>query len=354
MNARSTPSLGRHLVREGRLSNAQLFEALSEQQKRGRHLAYILVAMGLVPQDEMLAIQSERLGLPVCPDAWLLPERDVERPALPAGLVARYQMAPIAARPDGAIVVAVHDPRLIDLLRAEGARLAASLVPALAPAGAIEAVLSRLYPEAIVRAEPAGGPVLAVDATPATAPVAVKHVATPPAAVPAPPVVAVDTSSPLPERTDGPLKINDVGAAAEQFYEATSLAEAAKIAAGFARSYFDRVYVLDLRVPVCLASTHEAPAPVLAAFAEGQSLRETLSTRAGYYGRAGLSPDWQRLYHALGGAVPGGMWVAGLYQGDSPAVLLYGDHARRDRYEDLSDLDVLLGEFASALGVLGL
>jgi len=100
--------LGELLVREKRITPAQLEEALTHQRGHGGRLGSTLVQLGLVRDEEITAILSRQFGVP----AMTLGQFDLD-PAIvrliPAEKAAKYQAIPVS-RTGTTLTLAMTDP----------------------------------------------------------------------------------------------------------------------------------------------------------------------------------------------------------------------------------------------------
>ena len=100
--------IGTLLLDRGLISDEQLAEAISEQQRTGERLDHALVRLGFVgPQDVLEAI-GQQFGLPIVDLATLEVDDEVLR-LLPSKLVFKQRCVPVR-RTDAALQIATSDP----------------------------------------------------------------------------------------------------------------------------------------------------------------------------------------------------------------------------------------------------
>jgi type IV pilus assembly protein PilB len=100
--------LGELLVRERRISPAQLQEALSYQRAKGGRLGSALVSLGFVQDDDITTILSRQYGVPAISLGQFELDPAVVR-LVPAETAAKYQVIPVA-RNGTAMTLAMTDP----------------------------------------------------------------------------------------------------------------------------------------------------------------------------------------------------------------------------------------------------
>ncbi len=100
--------LGEILIREKKLTPAQLKEALEYQRLHGGRLGYILVELGLVGEEEVVAALSGQYGVPAVNLASLEVDEEVLR-LIPREVAQRYCVLPIS-RVGATLTLAMADP----------------------------------------------------------------------------------------------------------------------------------------------------------------------------------------------------------------------------------------------------
>ncbi|MDY0046322.1 MAG: ATPase, T2SS/T4P/T4SS family [Thauera propionica] len=139
------PQLGGLLVRNGRISQRDLDQALAAQREMGDLIGRVLVRLGLVSELEVAAALSEQLGIPLV-RAEDFPEVPLDVPGLSPEYLIAHGVLPLSVSDDGLIAAMTtpQDPFLIKALR-----LAAGLqlLPRIATESELAAALERLYAE---------------------------------------------------------------------------------------------------------------------------------------------------------------------------------------------------------------
>ncbi len=159
------------------------------------------------------------------------------------------------------------------------------------------------------------------------------------------------TQTPVPAN----LRIASIADVSSHLATAKTVREVAELCVAFLATRFDRAVVADMRdaLPQMLASSGLVdPGGFPAAVLRSQGLREMLLRRDAYYGAALSTPDWLGFFRALGGAMPGALFVATLKRDGRPAFLFYGDHRDLALRPDVKDTVVLLREAANAFGAV--
>jgi two-component system sensor histidine kinase PilS (NtrC family) len=100
--------IGELLLKEERITAAQLQEALDRQKEQGGKLGYNLVQLGLVEDDEIASILSKQYGVP----SINLAQFDIDASVIklvPAATAQKYEIVPVSR--DGAtLTIAMSDP----------------------------------------------------------------------------------------------------------------------------------------------------------------------------------------------------------------------------------------------------
>jgi hypothetical protein len=152
-----------------------------------------------------------------------------------------------------------------------------------------------------------------------------------------------------------PARIESVAVAAGWLGTARTARAVGELCVAFLASRFDRVVVVDVRGPAPLALARaglHASIDVGAAVSGNATLRELAARREAQYGPSSSAADWMAWYGALGGTVPGAMFVAGLKSDGVPGFVFYADH-KDVALRPSKDIIVLLREAAAALTLLG-
>ena len=100
--------IGSILVERGLITDEQLAEAISEQNRTGERLDHVLVRLGFVNSSEVLEAIGQQFAMPIVDLATVEAKPDVLE-TLPAKLVFKQQCVPIG-RNNGTLRVATCDP----------------------------------------------------------------------------------------------------------------------------------------------------------------------------------------------------------------------------------------------------
>ena len=139
------PRLGELLVRNARLGQRDLEQALAAQQEIGDLIGRVLVRLGLVSEGEVARALSEQLGLPQVNVADF-PETPVDVPGLAADYLVSHGVLPLGVS-DGCLSVAMAMPQDAFLLKALHLATGLAVAPSLALESELQAALGRLYQE---------------------------------------------------------------------------------------------------------------------------------------------------------------------------------------------------------------
>jgi general secretion pathway protein E/type IV pilus assembly protein PilB len=106
--------IGAILVERGLITVDQAAQAAAEQQRSGERMDRVLVRLGLVSSDDVMAALGEQFAMPVV-DLNTIEVKDAVLRALPARIVFKRHCAPIDQH-NGALRVAISDPAALDSL----------------------------------------------------------------------------------------------------------------------------------------------------------------------------------------------------------------------------------------------
>lgn len=137
--------LGEILIERGLIDERRLRAALSEAALWGQRLGEVLVARGDCPADAVLDALSDQLDVPVarlCAHPQLEPSLIAQ---VPADEARRRKVLPLGHDRDGALIVAMADPRDPVLLAAVATLTGEAISARLALASQIDAAIDRLY-----------------------------------------------------------------------------------------------------------------------------------------------------------------------------------------------------------------
>jgi len=178
--------LGEMLIRDGRISESQLQQAIDQQQRVGGRIGSIMVEMGLVDVDTLTVYLGLELGIPIATGATLERAKRSAVRLLTPETAARFRCVPIIVQ-DRQLICAIDDPHDMVALDALTQSTGYRILPRVAPEARIYYYLERFYgvprpPRFKVLGESARGNVK------------------PPADLPAPPLPG------LPPVTDSPVQ----------------------------------------------------------------------------------------------------------------------------------------------------
>jgi len=136
--------LGQILLRQGRVSQEQIDDALQAQREEGGRIGEILIRRGFATEDEVMRALSLQLDLPLSKD--LKPEECDAELALkvPINFAKQHRLIPIR-RVGRAVEVAVADPLDVHSLDDVSRTLGSELLPVLVPGGKILEAINKIY-----------------------------------------------------------------------------------------------------------------------------------------------------------------------------------------------------------------
>jgi len=383
-------TLGLILIRSGVVTREDLYEALEVQRQTGRYLGSCMLALGMVTPEELRSALSQQLGVEIADGRSVLAAEEGLAAEIPVEAVERYRVVPFALEGE-TLLLAFYEPGTADSLSEIAFFTGRAVKALLCDEPVVERAIARLYPKLAramtrlpQRSKPAAATALPPSAGTETAMAPVEERPQPPRDLrqpaelirpveeisnrdfaqalgleePAPPVGA---PIPLVSRRRG-AEVRDVAGsallsiveAAEQIFEARTVADIAEAAVRFLRSFFDRSIAFDL-------SRAPAPALVRSGFV-GQiesldisrltTLAEVIRRGQSFHGCAPKGGDWMSFYSALGSCRPGSVLIAPVRDRDQQRLLFYADTERPEPYEDLHEAAVLVREVSTALSIL--
>lgn len=107
--ARSQPSLGEYLVREGIISQSQLNAALAEQRKTSRSIGHLLVHMGLITESMRITVLQKQFNY----EFVNLQDIEVDPMVLsliPYSFAEKHRVVPVRQEGSRGLIVAMEDP----------------------------------------------------------------------------------------------------------------------------------------------------------------------------------------------------------------------------------------------------
>ncbi len=137
--------LGEILTARGHVDEKRLRSALSEAALWGQPLGEVLIARGDCSADEVLDALGDQLGVEVARLSTLRAVGPNLLAAIPADEARRRKLVPLAFEPDGALAVAMADPRDPVQRSAVETLTGRPVRPRLALASQIDAAIDRVY-----------------------------------------------------------------------------------------------------------------------------------------------------------------------------------------------------------------
>src|SRR5919198_83912 len=148
--------IGELLLKEKRLTPAQLQEALNYQKTNGGKLGYNLVTLGMVKDEEITALLSKQYGVP----AINLSQFDIDPSVIkliPADTANKYQIVPLS-RSGATLTIAMTDPTNVFAMDDIKFMTGYNVEPVVASETAVVDALPRYYPTAAKAAGASSSP----------------------------------------------------------------------------------------------------------------------------------------------------------------------------------------------------
>ncbi|HEY1813415.1 MAG TPA: hypothetical protein VGG74_13780 [Kofleriaceae bacterium] len=136
--------LGEMLVRDGRLTEVQLKQALSAQAKDGGRLGTVLFEMGLVDLEALTVYLGLELGIPIATGAMLERSKSPARKLLSPQQAFKFKCVPIVVQ-DRQLIAAVEDPHDFAMLEALASQTGYRVLPRVAPEVRIYYYIEQYY-----------------------------------------------------------------------------------------------------------------------------------------------------------------------------------------------------------------
>jgi hypothetical protein len=136
--------LGEMLVRDGRLTDAQLKAALAAQAKDGGRLGTVLFEMGLVDLEALTVYLGLELGIPIATGAMLERSKSPARKLLQPSQAFKFKCVPIVVQ-DRQLIAAVEDPHDFATLEALSRHTGYRVLPRVAPEVRIYYYIEQYY-----------------------------------------------------------------------------------------------------------------------------------------------------------------------------------------------------------------
>jgi hypothetical protein len=124
--------LGEMLIRDGRINDAQLHEALEVQGREGGRLGTVLVEQNLIDLDALTVYLGLELGIPIATGAMLERAKRAAVRLLSPEQAYRYKCVPLVVQ-DRQLIAAVEDPHDFETLDALSRLTGYRVIPRVAP-----------------------------------------------------------------------------------------------------------------------------------------------------------------------------------------------------------------------------
>jgi hypothetical protein len=136
--------LGEMLLRDGRLTEAQLKQALTAQAKDGGRLGTVLFEHGLVDLEALTVYLGLELGIPIATGAMLERAKRAAVRLLPPASAFKFKVVPLVVQ-DRQLIAAVEDPHDFATLEALTHQTGYRVLPRVAPEVRIYYYIERYY-----------------------------------------------------------------------------------------------------------------------------------------------------------------------------------------------------------------
>jgi hypothetical protein len=136
--------LGEMLVRDGRLTEPQLKQALAAQAKDGGRLGTVLFEMGLVDLEALTVYLGLELGIPIATGAMLERSKSPARKLLQPQQAFKHKCVPIVVQ-DRQLIAAVEDPHDFATLESLAQQTGYRVLPRVAPEVRIYYYIEQYY-----------------------------------------------------------------------------------------------------------------------------------------------------------------------------------------------------------------
>src|SRR5438045_568322 len=146
--------IGELLLKEKRITPAQLQEALNYQKTSGGKLGFNLVKLGFVKDEEITALLSKQYGVPSINLTQFEIDPGIIK-LIPAETSHKYQIIPLS-RNGATLTIAMTDPTNVFAMDDIKFMTGYNVEPVVASEGAVNDALERYYPTQVKKAEAAG------------------------------------------------------------------------------------------------------------------------------------------------------------------------------------------------------
>ncbi len=135
------------LIKKGILTREKLNQALNVQKEKGGALGNILVSLGYIGQNELLAILSQELGIPSISLSKYKIDPDIAK-VIPQKVAAHYQIMPIS-KIGNVLTVAMADPLNVFAMDDIKQLTGLEVVPIITTQGDVQAAIEKYYGSAV-------------------------------------------------------------------------------------------------------------------------------------------------------------------------------------------------------------
>src|SRR3954470_9475865 len=147
--------IGELLLKEKRITSAQLQDALSYQKTNGGKLGFNLVKLGFVRDEEITALLSKQYGVPsINLSQFDLPAAVIK--LIPADTAQKYQIVPLS-RAGATLTIAMTDPTNVFAMDDIKFMTGYNVEPVVASETAVSEAIQRYYPAGVKAAAVAAG-----------------------------------------------------------------------------------------------------------------------------------------------------------------------------------------------------
>src|ERR671918_1842796 len=152
--------IGELLLKEKRITPAQLQEALQQQKTNGGKLGYNLVKLGFVKDEEITALLSKQYGVPSINLAQFEIDPSVIK-LIPSETAHKYQIVPLS-RAGATLTIAMTDPTNVFAMDDIKFMTGYNVEPVVASESAVNDAIQRYYSARAQKVGPAGTSALEV------------------------------------------------------------------------------------------------------------------------------------------------------------------------------------------------
>lgn len=332
----SQDPLGLLLVKEGAITQSQLHEAVWLQRHNKRLLGTCLVGLGHLTPEALLAYQSRLLDIPALPPGMLMHAAPEAIRRVPAELAFRLHIVPYSW--DGQVLgVAIADASVLSSLPEVAYSAQAAIGAYMALENDIDAALPLLYRTAAPPPPPTAPEV--------DDPNAFRR-----------PLSKVFRGAPPPVTTRAvALDRMSFYDATARIYEAGTIEAIGQCIGQALLNYFARVAVLRLESDQVRLVSYAGcvPARTLVALMAMPAVRGSLTGARFTYGSAAADARSRELTEAVGIEAAATALIFTLSLQSKPLLIVHADNgAVSELYDDIHDIEMLLKEADSAVGLL--